>query len=46
MPDDRPFTRVDDVVRWEGNNIDKIIAFMVDIAFMRPELSLENIEEM
>ncbi len=30
MPE-QPFTRVESVVRWEGNNIDKIVAFMADI---------------
>ena len=27
----RPIKRVDSVIRWEGNNIDKIVAFMGDI---------------
>jgi len=35
-----------DRVRREFRNEKLLIAFMVDIAFMRPELSLENIEEM
>jgi len=35
-----------DKVRREFRNEKLLIAFMIDIAFMRPELSLENIEEM